>query len=228
MSTVEKRTAGKKVVKNATRIAAGVGGVVGAIPVPVPGLDVAVVAPVQVFMIRAICACYHLPECERQAVDPVGLLLATAVAKAGRKAATPAARAAAAAVSKKLAAANAAKLAPVIGSAVAAAISAGYAAATTKALGEAFIQLCEYAADHELKEIDRFLESAAGQFLIQLLTALGMAAILHTLIAEPMQEAKLRSLGAIHDAEVEDLRKEIDKLRERPPPPPRRAGASAS
>jgi uncharacterized protein (DUF697 family) len=172
-------------VKSATKAAGVVGGVAGALPVPM--VDVAVVAPIQIHMIRSIAEAYGLPECERTAVEPISLLLGAGTATLSRAAAEKATQTALRQFAKVLAE-RAVRFVPLVGAAVGATISATVAVRATKALGEAWIKVCEYALSNELKKLDAFLESDMGKLLIEVLTRLGHKVLLDTLITD----AKLR------------------------------------
>ncbi|MEV6292088.1 hypothetical protein AB0M41_17040 [Streptomyces sp. NPDC051896] len=186
-----KKTA-KSVVKSATRTAGVAGGAAGALPVPM--VDVAVVAPIQIHMIRSIADAYGLPECERAAVAPISLLLGAGTAKLSRAAAERATQAALRQFAKILAE-RAVRFVPVVGAAVGATVSATVAVTATKALGEAWIKVCEYALSNELKKLDAFLESDMGKLLIEVLTKLGYKALLDALITDAKLRQKITDLG---------------------------------
>ncbi|MGW5545667.1 hypothetical protein [Streptomyces sp. NPDC003998] len=84
---------------------------------------------------------------------------------------------------------------PVVGAAVGATVSATVAVTATKALGEAWIKVCEYALSNELKKLDAFLESDMGKLLIEVLTKLGYKALLDTLITDAKLRQKIVDLG---------------------------------
>jgi len=175
-------------VRRATIAAGVVGGAAGALPVPF--IDVAAVTPIQASMIIGISRAYGLPDCERDATVPVALLVSAGTMRLGRTAAKKTTDIIVAKITKDLAR----KFVPVVGSLVGATVSTTFAVTTTKALGEAWSKVCEYASRNELKELDRFLESDEGRFIVKFLTALGMSAMLKTI--SPQAPRKLGSTSS--------------------------------
>jgi len=175
------RKSAKALVKSATVTAGVVGGAAGALPVPM--VDVALVAPVQIRMIREIADIYGLPACERAAIAPVSLLLGAGTAKLSRAGAEKLTQAAMRQFAKLLAE-KAVRFVPVVGAAVGATVSATVAVAATKALGEAWIKVCELAMSRELKKLDAFLDSDTGRWLIKVLTGLGYEKLLDALVTD--------------------------------------------
>lgn len=174
----------EEVVRRATIAAGVVGGAAGALPVP--AVDVAAIAPIQAMMIVGISRAHGLPACEREATTPVALLLSSGTMSLGRAAAEKATAVAVARITARLTG-KLVRFVPLVGPAVGAAVSGTIAILTTKALGETWSRVCSYATGHELKELDRFLESDEGQLLIKILNALGMAAMLSTVKAAAAQ-----------------------------------------
>ncbi|WP_377271232.1 DUF697 domain-containing protein [Peterkaempfera sp. SMS 1(5)a] len=186
------RKSAKSVVKSATVTAGVVGGAAGALPVPM--VDVALVAPVQIRMIREIADAYGLPACERAAIAPVSLLLGAGTAKVSRAAAKKATQAAMRQFAKVLAE-RAVRFVPLVGAAVGATVSATVAVAATKALGEAWIKVCELAMSMELKKLDAFLDSDTGRWLIKVLTSLGYEKLLDALVADAGLRQKIARMA---------------------------------
>ncbi|MFG2824869.1 DUF697 domain-containing protein [Kitasatospora sp. NPDC048365] len=216
--TADPKQQAKAEIKKAVTTAGLVGGAAGALPVPF--VDVALVAPVQIRMVRAIADAYGLPECERAAVAPMSLLLGAGTAKASRAAAEKVTDVALRQLVKVLAE-RATRFVPVIGSAVGATVSAAVAVAATKGLGEAWAKACEYAANNELKKLDAFLESDRGRLLITVLTGLGYWSLLDTLVREPLSQRKIDTLRAenkgLQDAveRLETEKAELNRIVER-------------
>lgn len=167
------KRAARKAVKRSTMVAGFAGGVAGTLPIPL--VDVLVAARVQTKMVYEITALYDLPECERELMNALAFLTSGVADALGRKAAKKATDAAVRLLAKKLATGVLEKFAgPVVGFA----ISGATAAALTKALGEAWIAVCEYATKHELKKLDAFLESERGKLLLAFLEVFDLQPLL--------------------------------------------------
>lgn len=140
-----KKKAVAAVINQATTIAAGIGAT------PIPFADAALLIPNQITMIARITAAYGLPPSKSRAMSMAGSVVLTGGATlAGRYAVT-----------------SLLKFIP--GGAVAgSAISATVAASMTKAVGEAWAQVCELALGLDEVQRDRFWASGqvAEQFLV--------------------------------------------------------------
>ena len=132
-----KRQAARRVISQSVAVAAGVGAT------PIPVADAALLVPNQVQMIARITAAYGLPSDRSRTLAAAGAVVLTGGATmAGRYAVT-----------------TLLKVVPggwVAGSA----ISATVAGSLTKAVGEAWARVCEYALSLDATEQDRFLGSA--------------------------------------------------------------------
>jgi uncharacterized protein (DUF697 family) len=204
---VPARERAESTVRKAVLAATGAGGVAGALPVPF--VDVAVAAPIQVAMINAISAHYGLPTVERQATLSVSLVASAVTAQVSRHTAKAATRAALKLVAKK-----AARLVPVVGPLVGGVISAAVAGTTTAALGAAWIKVCEYANENDLKKLDEFLESTEGQVLLTFIAACGLSALLYTLAttAEHKVVPTAAGLAATGKLSREEAAERIEQL----------------
>ncbi|MFM8239465.1 MAG: DUF697 domain-containing protein [Actinomycetota bacterium] len=129
-----KRQAARKIINQSVALAAGVGAT------PIPFSDAALLVPTQVTMIARVTAAYGLPSDRSRALAAAGAVVLTGGATmAGRYIATSLLKA-------------------IPGGQVAtSAISATVAASLTRAVGEAWSRVCEYALGLPPSERDRFL-----------------------------------------------------------------------
>lgn len=167
------KRAARKAVQRSSIVAGFASGAAGALPIPL--VDVLVAARVQTKMVYEITALYDLPECERELMNALAFLTGGVVDALGRKGAEKATDAVVRLLAKKLATGVLEKFAgPMVGFA----ISGATAAALTKALGEAWILVCEYATRHELKKLDEFLQSERGRILLAFLEVFDLQPLL--------------------------------------------------
>lgn len=129
-----KRQAARKVINQSVALAAGVGAT------PIPFSDAALLVPTQVTMIARVTASYGLPADRSRALAAAGAVVLTGGATmAGRYIATSLLKA-------------------IPGGQIAtSAISATVAGSLTRAVGEAWARVCEYALGLPADERDRFL-----------------------------------------------------------------------
>lgn len=129
-----KRQAARKIINQSVALAAGVGAT------PIPFSDAALLVPTQVTMIARVTAAYGLPADRSRALAAAGAVVLTGGATmAGRYIATSLLKA-------------------IPGGQIAtSAISATVAGSLTRAVGEAWARVCEYALGLPAAERDRFL-----------------------------------------------------------------------